>query len=300
MLILLSMILFAQAEPTVTPTTVTDVAAVETPHPGPRSSAEAQFLFKEGSDAFAQSKFDLAQKDFERLIDRYPSHSNAFQSYPNLIVIYSTVRRDHEKTIRTIKKYLLLKPDEKTVATMKNILANSYLETGKLIDAKITSEEVLRSKEASTELKAAALLTKTEVLSRQKKFKDANAAFDSLDSLEVDAIKPKLPGLRLTLNTRECDSIALPKKKKYSDDDFLGYFGKKDTCLKEALPTSLNTGDETPMHLWCQAHESLAKQLDDSFSGKKMDPFLKKKITQTLSETESFAKTLNAELVHCL
>lgn len=300
MLILLSMILFAQAEMTTT----------ETPNPGPRSSAEAQFLDEEGSKAFTEAKYELAQKDFERLIERYPSSANALAAYPKLIVIYSSFRHDHPKTIQTIQKYLLLNPKAKDALDMKALLASSYLGSGKITEARITSEEILKSKDASENLKATALLLKTDSLSRQKKFKEANASFDALESQLEKVSDPKtseklkqgLPALKLTLNTRECSAMTLPAKKKgkaHSDNVYLEYFNQKDTCLKSALSPgvqSIPQDDSSSLRLWCEVHEALTRELNQE----KMDSFLKQKISKPLAETEGFAKSLNPELVHCL
>jgi tetratricopeptide (TPR) repeat protein len=289
MLILLSMILFTQAH-----------SQTQNPNPGPRSKAEPTLLYREATSAFQKGDFEIACKDYERLIERYPSHTNAFNAYPKLISIYSNVQHDSLKTINTIRKYLLLKPAPTQVIEMKTVLAQAYLERNQLIESKATAEEVIKSNDASPLMKATALSSKTEALIRQKKFSDARASLDALEVLATksklgDSFTARLPGLELTLKTSECAASSLKRKKKYTDDDFLDYFSGKDRCLKAALPPSLNTEDQASLHAWCVAHRNLGAQLEKQ----RMDSFLKKKISTELFTTETFAKSLNPELVHC-
>jgi len=283
----------------------TPPAKAQNPNPGPRSATEAQFLYDEGIRSFHRAfeaalhdpkQYDLAQKDFERLIARYPSDSRTLKVYPKLATIYSTFRHDPEKTIQTIRKYLLLKPDAahtKEGVDLKGTLASAYLDGGKPTEARITAEAILKSSIASNSAKTTALRIKTKSLIVQKKYREADA---SLDALELQS-KTQFPALRLELKTRECSAMPAPKKN--AEDDLLDYFGKKDTCLKSALPQAIQAtaqDDPTVLRLWCQAHETLTRELKD----KTMDSFLKEKISKQLTGTEDFAKTLNENLVHCL
>jgi len=276
-------------------------AKAQNPNPGPRSATEAQFLYDEGTRAFNAAahdpkQYDLAQKDFERLIARYPNDSRTLKAYPKLAMIYSASRHDPEKTIQTIRKYLLLKPSAvhtKEGLELKGTLAQAYLDAHQPTEARITAEAILKSSVASDSAKTSALQIKTTSLIVQKKYHEADASLDALES----RAKRKFPSIRLELKTRECSAV--PALKKNTEDAILDYFGKKDTCFKSALPEAVHAASEDAhavLLLWCRAHESLIREL----KAKPMDSFLKEKISKQLSETEDFAKTINENLVHCL
>jgi tetratricopeptide (TPR) repeat protein len=266
------------------------------PNPGPRSKTEPSVLLNEANEAYANQDYLLAQTNYEQLINRYPSHENAVLAYPNLISIHLNVLAQPKTAISLIKQFLLLKPQTKAVFEMKLQLSSAYLASEKPVEAKIAADEVIRAKDSTLEQKQRALLNKAEVLSGQKKFKDASAALDSLESSEFDEVVRRLPTLRIRLKTRECAAINLTLKKKYTDDDYLGYFSRKNLCFKAVLPSTLQKIDAIALNDWCVAHLNLSNQLKKE----KMDSSLREKIKLQITETETFARSLNADLVNCL
>lgn len=279
------MILFAQ----------TDLMAEEKAYPGPRSAREPEVLLTQADEAYATGVFESARRDYQRLIERYPSHVNTMKAYPKLILIYAEVDHKPELVIRTIKNFLFLKPETALALAMKSRLSDAYLATGKAVEAKATSKEILDSKDASAELKTQALMNTALALTQQKRYTEALAKIDSIDAKDLPDLQKQIPALSLQIKTRQCSALTLPKKKKYTDDDYLGFYSEKNTCFKSLVPAGTSSIDEKPLEEWCVAQQSFEAEL----TKRQMDPFLKQKISKPISETATFAKSVNAAFGRC-
>ena len=280
-------------------------------NPGPRSAEEAQFLYQEAVDAAAKKDTKLAIKDFERFLDRYPSNEKANDAYLGLMENLYASKKD-EEVIRYGKELLNRKPDKKTQNRANTLIAEAHLNLKELFEAKLVSDELLKG-EPTDRQKATAYSVKFQSYLEEKQFSDAESQLDALVSTlqktPMDPFSKLIPEFKMVLEERKCTISHLLKNKqfniveaeddedktRFTEEELLDYFTKKNLCLKSALPATLTVTNPEVLHEWCEAFSNLNHELERL----RIDPFLKQKISKDLKATFDFSKTLSPDLSKC-
>ena len=280
-------------------------------NPGPRSSDEAVFLFQEASDASAKKDHKLAIKDFERFLDRYPGDEKANSAYISLMESELAAKKFPD-VVRHGKELLNRKPDAPSRNRANTMMAEANLNLKNFLDAKLVSDELLKG-EPTDRQKATAYSVKFQCHLEDKQFPEADSMLDALTSLiqkaPMDPFSRLLPEYRMILDERKCTISHLLKNKqfniveadndedktRFTEEELMDYFSKKNLCMKSALPATLTVTNPEVIHEWCEAFTNLNHELERL----RIDPFLKQKISKDLKATFDFSKTLSPDLSKC-
>ncbi|MBC7396194.1 MAG: outer membrane protein assembly factor BamD [Bdellovibrionales bacterium] len=272
-------------------------AQSESPHPGPRSDTQAQFLYDEGTTANTRKDYGLAIKDLEKFINRYPTHDKIQSAYLSLMEALFYEKK-YKELLDHGRDFLNLKTDQESANRTRAYLAEANLNLHQSLDARLNADELLKH-EPTLRQKALAYAVQFQAFLEDKQYKEAHNPLDSLISLlEKDPVEPfvkLMPEFKMTLAMRECATSHLLRNKEFSEDEITDYFTDKNLCYKSALPAVLGGVDQPTLVEWCGDFTYLNHELQKL----KIDPFLKTKVQNELTATFDFSKTLSPELAKC-
>ena len=272
-------------------------AQTETPNPGPRSENEARFLFEEGSDAINRKDYKQGIRDFERLLERYPSDSNLKDAYLGLIEALLIEKRDAE-AIKFGKESLELKWDEASSNRVRALMAEAELNLKNYLNARLMAGELLKAHPTAKQ-QALAHSVSFQSLLEEKQYKTAETELDLLsDQLKKEPIpfySKLLPEFKMSFAMRQCTLTHLLKDKPITEEETIDYFKEKNLCFKEALPQANQVSNVAVLKEWCESFTVLNHELQKM----RADPFLKEKIAQDLKSTFDLSKGIHVELSKC-
>lgn len=239
----------------------------------------------------------LAIKDFEKLIERYPSDLKISQAYLALFdALYA--EKEYSRLLQAGKEFLNLKVDRESANRTRAFLAEANLNLNHYLEARLSAEELLKN-EPNSRQKCVAYSVQFQTLLDEKQYRDARPPLDALSSLlDKDPLEPfhkLIPEFKMNLAMRECATSHLLGHKSFSEDEISDYFSQKNLCYKSALPF-VTSGIDTPsLDEWCEHFTYLNHELQKL----KIDPSLKQKVQTDLKTTLEFSKTLSPELAKC-
>jgi tetratricopeptide (TPR) repeat protein len=272
-------------------------AQSESPHPGPRSEAEATLLLNEGNAALTAKKYSVASDDFEKFVNRYPAHDKIQDAYLGLIESLFD-QKEFEGTVRYSKQVMGLKVPEDKANRVRQFQAEANLNLHEYLEARLVSDELLKN-HPSNRQKATAYSIKFQSFLEEKQYSEAHNQLDALDAMnEKEKIEPfsrLMPEFKMTLAIRECTISHLLKHKEFEEEELTEYFNRKNLCFKSALPNAVNGMGDTAIEEWCQSYTFLNHELESM----KLDPFLKEKLNKDLKATFEFSKTLSPGFSKC-
>jgi tetratricopeptide (TPR) repeat protein len=272
-------------------------AQTESPHPGPRSDEEATFLYTEGTQFLTERKYSDATRDFERLINRYPTNDKIQDAYLNLLESLFNEKKS-EDLIPFAKDFLNLKVPVEKANRARLYLAEANLNTHEYLEARVVSDELLKNSPTHRQT-AAAYAIKFQTFLEEKQYSEAHNQLDALtgelEKEPIDRYVRLVPEFKMTLATRECTTSHLLKNKEFEEDELTEYFSKKNLCFKSALPTAVNGMGDVAIEEWCESFTFLNHELESM----KLDRFLKEKLNKELKSTFEFSKTLSPGFSKC-
>jgi len=255
----------------------------ELPHPGPRSAEQADFLFKEATDAQDKTKVDLAIDDYKKIIKNYPRFPKIFEAYQHLMECYFSQKK-YELELKLGQEALHLHPDHEFYTKIQLLRAEAQLNIGKAGQSKVIVEELLSAKPTG-EFQSRALLLKAEALSQLGKNKEAFAALDAAN-IKADSNYGILAlGEGLKIRARACSS-----QKRSAGVEALDYFHEKNLCFKEAVAGAGSSLKEAAQ-VWCDRFDGFNSELQKA----KLDKFTHEKLQKELNETKSLVTSWKCE-----
>lgn len=273
------------------------LAQEEIPNPGPRSEQEARFLEQNANEALTKKDYKQAARDFKRRVDRYPSLPKTEDSYLGLLTALLSDRQFPE-VMKYGQELVLRRPAEGIINQARAFMAEAALNLKNFLGARTLATELL-DHGADSKQKALAYSIRFQTLLEEKQYQGATAELDLLrEVLEqepIESFQKMLPGLKMSLITRQCITSHLLKDKSVTEEETLDYFSKKNLCFKSALPLAQTVLNPTIIQDWCESFTFFDHELQKL----KIDSYLKEKIGKDLKATFDFAKGLQEDLVKC-
>jgi len=260
--------------------------AEELPHPGPRSTEQADFLFKEATEAQDSSKVDLAIEDYKKIIKTYPLFPKRIEVYRNLMACF-LFRQKYDLVLMLGEEVLRLHPEREHYTQIQILRAEAQLGLGKAGPSKVIVEELLKSK-PSAEFQSQALVLKAEALSQLGKDKEAFAALDAAGSV----LGPGIKGTALTLDeSLKIRARACSSRRREVGVEALDYFHEKNICFKEAVSLAGKTTQPDAAPVWCDRFQGFNAELKKAT----LDKFTREKLQKELNETKALVTTWKCE-----
>jgi tetratricopeptide (TPR) repeat protein len=272
-------------------------AQTESPHPGPRSEAEATLLYQEGTDALIAKKYADASRSLERFVARYPSNEKIQDAYLSLLDALFNEKK-YDETLRYVKELMSLKAPEEKSNRARQFQAEADLNLHEYLDARIVSDELLKNHPTERQ-RATAYSIKFQSFLEEKQYVEARNQLDALDVMmekaPLDPFIRLMPEFKMTIAIRECTISHLLKHKEFEETELTDYFTSKNLCFKSALPNAVNGMGDSAIQEWCESYTYLNHELESM----KLDPFLKEKLNKDLKATFEFSKTLSPGFAKC-
>jgi tetratricopeptide (TPR) repeat protein len=246
----------------------------QTPHPGPRTSEQANFLYQEAMDAKKTGKEDLAIEDFRKILSQYPSFKETITVYEQMMEM-QIARQNWREAIELGNKAILLNPKGRSYAAIQLLRADAELKAGKPNGSHTIIQELIKAKPDAAIL-TKALLIKAEALSQLGKHKEAIASLDAARGHD------HFPDAELKLRARSCGS-----KKPEKNSDEYGYFNRKNLCFKESAALAKTDPAKDAAMVWCEQMNQLEEELKKS----KIDSFSKQKLEKDIQMTQGLSAT---------
>jgi tetratricopeptide (TPR) repeat protein len=244
------------------------------PHPGPRSSAQAEFLFHEAQKAYQKEQYPLAVEQYRKLIQTYPQFEKILDVYSELMSTH--LKLQQAKEIITLgEEAIHLHPKGKTYSTIQFLRIHAELLLNRPLKAKLIADEIIRSR-PDADSESAALLFKAEALSRLGKHLEARRSLDAGKSNELHS------DVELKVRTRACLS-RIPVK----GEDFVAQIQQKNLCFKEAAALARTEPAKDASQVWCEAFH----QFENGLEKAKVDSFTREKLKKELGETKGLTAT---------
>ncbi len=244
------------------------------PHPGPRSSESAEFLFQEARKASQNHQFPLAIEHYRKLMRTYPSFEKILDAYSDLMNIHLQLQQPKEtSTLGT--EALHLHPKGATYVTIQFLRASAEFQLNHPLNAKVIAEEILKSGPDSPN-QAKALLYKAEALSQLGKHLEARRSLDAGKSHELYS------DVELKVRSRACLA-----RQPRSGEDFFNQSQQKNLCFKEAAAVARSEPAKDASQVWCD----LFRQFETSIEKAKTDSFTRERLKKELSETKGLTAT---------
>lgn len=267
------------------------------PDPGPRSSEEASFLLKEGSEALARKDHGQAIRSLSRFVGRYPTHSGLKQAYLDLIGVLLLENRT-EDAARHVSDCLHQPWDPSDLNRVRAFGAEARLKLQEYLPARLLADELLKANPTAKQT-ALARSVRFQSLLEEKQLQEAEEELDRLEEhLKKEPIPSYgelLPEFRMTFALRQCTLTHLIKGETFSEEQLLDYFGQKNLCFKSALSESRKVRNTSTHKEWCESFTGLNHEIEKM----RIDSFLKEKIRKDLKSTFEFSKGIHVELEKC-
>jgi tetratricopeptide (TPR) repeat protein len=272
-------------------------AQEEIPNPGPRSEQEARFLDQNANEALTKKDFKQAARDLKRRVDRYPTLPKTEDSYLGLLTALLSDQQ-YSEVMKYGQELVLRRPTEAIINQARAFMAEAALNLKNFLNARTLATELLEHGPDSKQ-KALAYTVRFQTLLEEKQYLEAQAELDLLRELlekePIESFTKMLPGLKMSLTTRQCITSHLLKDKTITEEETLEYFSKKNLCFKTALPLAQSVLNPTIIQDWCESFTFFNHELQKLA----IDTYLKERIGKDLKVTFDFAKGIQEDLVKC-
>ncbi len=233
---------------------------------GPTYDQEAQIIWKKGYAAIQNSHFQIAVNHLQRLVDRYPSDSNALEAHFLLGKAFLELGKAKE-AIAPLKYFILSANTHPASIRARLYLGTAYLDLKEFLNAVSVIEEInhLPSKLKSLDMNQDARLIEIEALLGLKHEARARSAMETAIREMSNKMSRSTQGktLFLDLNLKVLECNHLPSPDSMNENQLKNQLDRRGTCLLEALLLYRNTLINKDIPSATQATELLSQAFQD-------------------------------------
>ncbi|OFZ19631.1 MAG: hypothetical protein A2X94_17470 [Bdellovibrionales bacterium GWB1_55_8] len=210
---------------------ISSILASASGHAGPRSSVEAEVLWKQGKEAYHQEKYAEAARELQRFVDRYPGATGYLEAH--LLLGRSLLKTGNPaRAIPPLRYVTSASRSENELAAARVLLARAYMESGKHEESYQTTIEIEKKHGGSQATQSEALLIRARALTGQGHEARAAKVLESAKALIVEE-RAEAAWLELDLKHRKC--ARFPSQSPLDEEKVRDQLARRGDCLGEAL-----------------------------------------------------------------